>query len=67
MPKMTEASQSLDRNTLTGCQETRGMIVGEGQQVFNGTVLLRGVKVSMVISKYKSFELKDLPQNLIDL
>ena len=59
---MTEVTQLLDRNTLTGYQETGGMTVGQGEQVFIGTVLLRGVKDPMVI---RAFNLKDLSQNLI--
>ena len=39
-----------------------GMTVGKGQQVFIGTVLLRGVKDPMVI---RAFNLKDLSQNFI--
>ena len=63
MPKnMTEVTQSLDRNTLTGYQETGRMTVGKGEQVFIGAVLLRGVKDPMVI---RAFNLKDLSQNLI--
>ena len=63
MPKnMTEETQSLDRNRLTGYQETGGMTVGKGEQVFIGTVLLRRVKDSMVM---RAFNLKDLSQNHI--
>jgi hypothetical protein len=63
MPKnMTEVTQSLARNTLTGYLETGGMTVDKGEQVFIGTVLLRGVKDPMVI---RAFNLKDLSQNLI--
>ena len=61
MPQnMTEVTQSLDRNTLTGYQDTGGMTVGKGEQAFMGTVL-RGVKDLMVI---RALNLKDLSQNL---
>jgi hypothetical protein len=63
MPKnMTKETQSLDRNRLTWYQETGDMTVGKGEQVFIGTVLLRGVKDPMVI---RAFNLKDLSQNFI--
>ena len=63
MPKnMTKETQSLDRNRLTWYQETGGMTVGKGEQVFIGTVLLRRVKDSMVM---RAFNLKDLSQNHI--
>jgi hypothetical protein len=59
---MTKETQSLDRNRLTWYQETGDMTVGKGEQVFIGTVLLRGVKDPMVI---RAFNLKDLSQNFI--